>query len=439
MVTVRKVTVTVSAISSGSPCAKHPQPLAARLWAGLGTSWESLGDFAFLLLGEPRLSVDGSEPKPWPRDKESQLLALLALERGRTVARYRIEQELWGEADQAHPDPVISKLNARLRENDLEDAITRAGTGWRFAATDAYVDCIEAEMLVESARRKLEAGCSDLAWDDLKSAIALLSEEFFAGAKINPFIRRMRAELEELLTEARILACETAGGRANAEWRRIAEREARAAIREQPADEAIYAALGKLLLDSDRHEDARDLVAAFERETGDPESLRDLRAAALRGLAHDSAERPPLILSVPRADEEAEFVGRDRHLEELEEAAMFALQGEFASRALVGEKGVGKSRIAREFGARAHRKGFGVLNAGARRGLSTVDAPCKPLVDAVLVWAGKVDPITLETLDTSAMVELSRFSPELGERLGLEQPFRGRGSDTRLRRGSSTR
>jgi tetratricopeptide (TPR) repeat protein/DNA-binding SARP family transcriptional activator len=388
-----------------------------------------------LLLGAPHLRMDGDEAKPWPRDKESQLLALLALERGRTIARYRIEQELWEETERAHPDPVISKLNTRLRESDLGDVIARTGSGWRFTATDAYVDCIEAEMLVENARGKLEAERRDLAWDDLESAIELLSEQFFAGAKISPFIRRMRAELEELLTVARILACETAAGSADAEWCKVAEREARAAIRERPADDEIHAALGRLLLDCDRHEDARDLAAAFERETGDPDSLRDLRAAALRGLARGSSKPPPLILSVPRADEEADFVGRDWHLEQLEAAAMFALQDEFAGRALVGEKGVGKSRIAREFGVCAHQKGFGVLTAGARRGLSAIDAPCKPLVDAVLAWVGKVDPITLETLDTSAMVELSRFSPELGEQLGLEQPYRGRGTDTRLRRG----
>ena len=401
----------------------------------MGTSWERLEDFAFLVLGEPRLRVGAHEEKPWPRDKESQLFALLALEQGKPVARYRIEQELWAETERAHPDPVISKLNARLREHDLEHAIARVGTGWRFAAPEADVDCIEAELLVENAREKLEARRPNLAWKDLESAIGLLAEQFFAGAKLSPFIQRKRAELGELLIEARILACETAAAGTDAGWRRVAEREARAALREQPADAALYAALGRLLLDSGRPEDAQDLALAFERETGDRDSLRSLRGAARRGLARDAAVRPPLILSVPRADEEADFVGRDGLLEELEEAAAYSLGDEFAGRALIGEKGVGKSRLAREFAARAHGKGFGVLTVGARRGLSAIDAPCKPLVDALLTWAGKVDLIALQTLDRSAVVELSRFSPELGERLGLEQPFRGRGTDTRLRRG----
>lgn len=421
--------------SGRSTYAKHVRPLADRVCEVLGTPWERLGDFAFLVLGEPRLKTGTGEARPWPRDKESQLFALLALERGETVARYRIEQELWADTERAHPDPVISKLNTRLRENNLGKVIVRVGTGWRFAATDAYVDCIEAEMLVENARKKLEAQRPDLAWSDLESAIGLLAEEFFAGAKPSPFIERKRVELDDLLTEARVLACEAAAAGADVEWRRIAEREARAALREHPANPAIHAALGWLLLTSGRAEDARDLALAFERKTGDADSLRDLRGAALRDLARDSAARLPLVLAVPRADEEADFVGRDGQLEELEEASMYPLRDEFAGRALVGEKGVGKSRIAREFAARAHGKGFGVLTAGARRGLSAIDAPCKPLVDAVLAWAEKVNPIALQTLDTSAVVELSRFLPELGERLGLEPPFRGRGTDTRLRRG----
>lgn len=404
----------------------------------MGTSWDRSGDVGLCLLGKPRLRLPSGRTSVWGSGKEAQLLALLALEREReAVPGYEIQQELWEEGKKTDLGPVVSNLKTRLQEDELDGLVAQSGAGWRFADPEASVDCLEVAELVEAAEHRLAAQKPELAWPELVEAIKLLAEECFAGARGNsPFVDRLRDRMGQLRARARVLACEAATLVEDREWRQVAEREAKAAISEVPFREPPYAALAKLMLASGRHGDALELIRKFEGESleGVSEALLELRSAAMLGRASSSRRPRPLILSVPRADEEAGFVGRDRHLEQLDEAARVALANDFAGRELVGDKGVGKSRIAREFGARAHAKGFAVLTAAAARGPSAIDTPCKPLVDAILAWADGVDTDSLLALDW-ALVELSRFAPELGERLGLERPPEGPGRDIRLRRG----
>ena len=92
-----------------------------------------------------------------------------------------------------------------------------------------------------------------------------------------------------------------------------------------------------------------------------------LRVFALRGVGPARG-----ALDVSRLRGLTPFVGRERELEHLEEVVELALAGEGQTVGLVGEPGVGKSRVCAEFAARCRERGMAVIEASAHAHTSAV-------------------------------------------------------------------
>jgi len=378
----------------------------------------------------------GQDPEPWNLDRQTQLFALLALNEGRPISRSAVEDELWDIAKKAHPNPVVSHLRTRLDEAGLPDIGQKTGSSFQLELpADCSIDCLEAVAQIEGGRQKADEGDLDAAWSLLRDAISALDLEFLEGCQITPFVSRKRDELNELLYEARLSACELALRGGETERRVTGVRDAKSAIRQKPTHEEPYKALIALLIEADEFPQALDVCDQFKRATEGYESasIEQLRAEINRRISRTRDTEAPLILSVARGDEDADFVGRDPLLQMLEETIQFVVSEKFIGRVLVGGKGVGKSRLAREFGALAHQRGCAVLSTEVGRKLSQEDDACQPLIAAIRGWVDRVEPLTVEAVSYKALAEIARFAPDLGKRVNLPAPTEGYGLDKRLR------
>ena len=135
------------------------------------------------------------------------------------------------------------------------------------------------------------------------------------------------------------------------------------------------------------YRDARDaLVGDLGIDPG--EHLRELERAVLAqdpALAAPAAAayEPPAAHPLPRAlhlPAGAAFAGRERELAQLREAWGRVAEGGSAAVLLVGEAGIGKTRLAAELAAGVHRAGGSVLYGRCDEGLAV---PYQPFAEAL--------------------------------------------------------
>ena len=106
------------------------------------------------------------------------------------------------------------------------------------------------------------------------------------------------------------------------------------------------------------------------------------------------------------------FVGREAELARLLEGAASAAAGRAVLYTIGGEAGVGKTRLMREFVARARAGGATALVGGCMD-LSEVDLPLWPFVDALRAYVEQLDAPTRAELFPADGFELARILPEL--------------------------
>jgi predicted ATPase len=106
------------------------------------------------------------------------------------------------------------------------------------------------------------------------------------------------------------------------------------------------------------------------------------------------------------------FIGRQDEMRSLERLLDRAQAGDAAFALIGGEAGVGKTRLARELGARAAGAGFCVLT-GQCVELGAEGLPLAPLVDALRTLARTMPPGVLAGVLGPAAPGLSRLLPEL--------------------------
>lgn len=153
---------------------------------------------------------------------------------------------------------------------------------------------------------------------------------------------------------------------------------------------------------------------------------------ALKGLANPVAaselawepagkERVPLPAEL--AQDQGALVGREAELSELEDAWRQARSGRMCVVRVVGEPGIGKTRLVTELCRRAHADGATVLHG---RSYEDTLAPYQPFVEALrqYVAACPVDELRLQ-MGTRRHV-LARLVPELG---AVEDATRSGGGD----------
>jgi len=358
-----------------------------------------------------------------PRRRTRALLYCLAADPG-AHPRDELIDRLWPNLDAAKAKRQLSDALTDLRRT-LGASLISAGTEfveWAGAQTDA----VRFERSLSEANR-MEG---DEAVERLEEALGLYRGEFLAGVRIEDSEafdewledRRLRISLDALGGFARLARLHLDGGRPGeaidaAErglkldnlredlWRLLIE--AHAARRDTESALREYARLRETL--------QRELGVAPEAET---EALRRRLTAAPGTAATGGVEaaaamaRPALPFALRLPPGALPLVGRERELGRLLRAWSQAVAGEGGMALVVGEPGIGKSRLAAEFASRAAAARAVVLGA---RCPDLPDAPpYGPVEEALRTALPQLPPGALSALGKEWLPWAGRILPEVG-------------------------
>jgi WD40 repeat protein/DNA-binding SARP family transcriptional activator len=364
--------------------------------------------------GERQLAVGG------PR--QVALLAFLLLHPNRAVSADQLLDAVWG-ADAGRAVKRLHTSVARLRKTLDTDGSNGGPTlktvigGYMLTVEPGQLDADVFQAGVEDGRRALDEGEAARAAGVLRDALGLWRGPALAEVAYEAFAQGEIRRLEELrlaALEARIEADLQLGRHA----RVIGELEA--LVASHPAREQLVGQLMVALYRSGRQSEALEaysrarqaLISEIGVEPGP--QLRRLHEAVLRQDASLEAQpaTPPLPPELDPASAPS-LVGRGSELERLSAAWARAKSGDGALLALLGESGIGKSRLAAELAREAHEAGATVLYTTAR------DAPDAVYValdkaraagSATLLVVDHADMAPAEVL--AALVELGQIAAD---------------------------
>ena len=369
--------------------------------------------------------------------QQRALLALLLLNANETLPRDRLVDALWGEepprtavkALQGHVSTLRSLLEPDRASGSAGRVLITRGDGYELKVDDGQLDVGRFHALHRDGRSALECGRPDAASALLREALALWRGAPLAEFAYEAFAQGDIARLEELRLSAledRIDADLACGRHADLVG------ELQVLAKEYPLRERIRGQLMLGLYRAGRQAEAlavyRASRAILVDELGiEPgPALRELHEAILR-------QDPGLIIADPRGRTVgAPFVGREAEL-----AALVAgLDDSFAGRGrlflLVGEPGIGKSRVADELLAIARDRGAGVL---VGRAWEAGGAPAYwPWVQALRGFVGESEPAALRPQLGDRAADLTQLLPELGALFPeIEAPFAPESDGARFR------
>jgi DNA-binding SARP family transcriptional activator len=350
--------------------------------------------------------------------KERCLLAVLAVHLGETVSQDQLAEALWGEhaprsATNALQNYVL-RLRRALRTADGVEIVTDPA-GYRLEAPADVVDARLAERLIAEGREATAAGDPATAARLLREALGLWHGRALAEFADQPFAQAEAARLEELRESARedLVDAELVLGRHHD---LVGELEAMVAS--HPLRERRW---GQLLLA--RYRDGRQAEAlegfqalrrALRDELGvDPSpELQDLHERVLRqdpALTWRPPDRGPAVSGDP-------CYGRDEELRRILAAYEAAATGAARVVTVLGEAGIGKTRLLQELAASARRRGALVLWGRCLEGAWV--PPYQALVEAITGYAAQAGAARLRADLGPAAGPLTRLVPGLGELLG---------------------
>jgi transcriptional regulator with XRE-family HTH domain len=142
--------------------------------------------------------------------------------------------------------------------------------------------------------------------------------------------------------------------------------------------------------------------------------------ALANALGLDESSRRALISTVPRSapppvSHGVEFVGRQAELAALHGCLASAAEGRSTVAMLVGEAGIGKTTVAREFGRAAQALGAAVLSGRCFEG--GWQPPYAPWVEAIAAYATGLDEGRLRRELGSGAASIARLVPDLKARV----------------------
>jgi DNA-binding SARP family transcriptional activator len=306
------------------------------------------------------------------------ILAMLLLHANEPVSAERIAVALWGEDTPAGAVKTtqvhVSRLRKTLRDPEL---VTTTPAGYCLRVLPGELDAERFDRLVERGQRALADGRAETAAEALREALALWRGPPLADLAFETFARGEIERLEErrlAVLELRVNAELSAG------WHGPLVAELQQLVADHPTRETFVSQLMLALYRSGRQAEAletyvrarRALVAEIGVEPG-PE-LRRLHDAILRqdeeilspaGGAPAMAAAPsvPAVPAPPVGPRmlEGAFVGREGSLEHLRALWNESRAAHTRLALLVGEAGVGKTRLAAHFGDEVHRDGGALL------------------------------------------------------------------------------
>jgi predicted ATPase/DNA-binding SARP family transcriptional activator len=158
---------------------------------------------AFKLLGDVAVLADG-HPLDLGGARQRSVLALLVLQRNRTISTEQLADRLWPEEQPVSAIKTIQAYVSRLRRAFGRDArrLTSSATGYRLTIADDELDVARFERGLRLSREALAHGSPGTALDTLESVLALWSGDALADLANEPFARREVGRLEELRLQA---------------------------------------------------------------------------------------------------------------------------------------------------------------------------------------------------------------------------------------------
>ena len=333
-----------------------------------------LGSLEALEEGE-RVALGGS--------RQRALLAVFLLHANETLSTDRLIDELWGERPPTTAGKTVQVRISRLRKALTAGSDDAGGNGLLVTRDFGYelvldpdrLDSHRFERLAAEGRRELAADRPEAAVSALERALSLWRGEPLGDLAYEPFaqleiarLRDMRLAVREQLIDAKLAL----GGQSDV----VGELEA--LIGENPLRERLRGQLMLALYRCERQADAlqayqdarRRLVEELGIEPG--QHLRDLERAI---LAQDPAlQLPPLEAAEPPPvlGASTQLVGREAEVDWLREQWRRSHGGAGRLVLIAGPGGMGKTRLAAELAAEAHRErgevlyisGLGALDGG---------------------------------------------------------------------------
>jgi DNA-binding SARP family transcriptional activator len=367
----------------------------------------------FKVLG-PLEVHDGNRSLAPSGQKPRLVLAVLLLHPNQVVSTDTLIEALWGEAAPATAVKAVQVHVSRLRKLIAPDILVTRPPGYELRVEPGQLDLQRFEEAIAEARTAGEAGHWEDAAQTLSAALALWRGPPLADLRYEAALQADVARLEELrlaAIEDRLEADLVLGRHPDV----IGELEALTAV--HPLRERLCGQLMLALYRSGRQADALEayrvtrgaLVEELGIEPG--RRLRELHQAILE---QDPGLDPPAAGRAPAESAPSTFVGRAPELAELIEGLDDAFAGRGRLLLLVGEPGIGKSRLAEELVMRAKERGANVLLG---RCWEAGGAPAYwPWVQSLRGYVRESDEVLLREQLGAGAGDLAQILPELRER-----------------------
>jgi DNA-binding SARP family transcriptional activator len=373
------------------------------------------GGVEIRVLGPLEVVEDGRILRPGSR-KQVALLALLVLRGNRGASRDLLIEELWHGKPPAAAETTLRSYVSRLRSIVGADRLQTRRPGYALVLDPEELDAHRFEQLLGAGRETLASGQATGAVTQFREALALWRGDALHDVRDEPFAQAEIARLNELRLQAleERIEADLALGRHEAVVPELEKLVGEHSLRERLCRQLMVA-----LYRSGRQAEALATYANARHTLSDELGLEpghELRALERAILRQDAS-----LELLPVADEDSErtelargtFVGRQREFEELLNGFADVQNGHGRLFLLVGEPGIGKSRLAEELTHHAQARGADIL---VGRCWEAGGAPAYwPWVQALRTCIRLRDPSELRTELGRGAPELAHLLPELRE------------------------
>ena len=378
------------------------------------------------VLGAVEARAGAQEPWQALPPQQRVVLALLSARRGEPCPIGLLEQALWADDPPARPQRLLQALVSRLRRRLSDDGaaclVTRPD-GWQLDLDPAQVDAARFERLVDDAQRCVDAGDDHTGRVHLIEALELWRGAPFGDLADHPLLVGEATRLNEqhLAAQEHLLELRLRAGEARAVVHEVA-----GLIEAQPLRERLHELHLRALYQAGQPAEAltayQQLRGLLADELGVEPGPR-LQALHTAMLRHDLPPepssspgpvmpRPPAARVVWPCRRDLPMTGRDHELDHLEGILARARDGQREICLVVGEPGVGKTRLVAELADRAASMQVLVGRCSDGAGI-----PYQPFVEALRIDLARPGGADLARLD-HYVGPLARLVPELVDHPG---------------------
>src|SRR5262245_46221865 len=358
--------------------------------------------------------------------KTQALLAYLAVPPGQSHSRDKLATLLWGERSQSQARSRFREtLFALRRALSVADPPCLTLIGENIALDAEFVD-------VDAGAFERFAKAGDV--ESLTKAAGLYRGDFlqglaFRGTQFEEWLMAERERLRELALEtlAKLVALQRAAG--------ATEQSLQTALRLlalDPLQEPVHRSLMRLFCDAGRRASAlrpyHERATLLRRELGvGPEDetrqlYQEILSRVTPSLDLSGSARPLSLVDPPvvAAAIDGPFIGRSTEMTRLRDALPRpqGVRGRLLS--LVGDAGIGKTRLATELTAEAHEAGFAVLLGRCHE--SELILPFAPWLEVLKTARDLAHEDWLAALPPTMRRELGRLLPDVAAPDGEVRP-----------------